>query len=345
MRRGGPVPPTTFITVYYVCYCMKAIVLAGGHATRLWPITRNRAKPLLPLDGRPIIDYIVADLEDNDDVEEILISTNRKYAPDFEEYIEEHGHTKSRVVVEDQRSEEDKPGTIGAILKILDEEGPDDYLIVGGDNYYSFRASAFLDAVDGRPMVACYDIGDPEDASAFGVVATDGDGRITDFVEKPDEPPSSLVSMACYYFPEDRIGLFQQYEQHFAATDVPREQYLDEPGRLIEWAHQQTPMDAFTFTGSWFDVGTRQGYLAAERSLTDGDNVIDGDVADTELGDNVVVMEGAEVRDCRLDDCIVFPGSRLDGVTLSGSIVDRHARLEDVAFTDSLVGEHSQLHR
>lgn len=324
---------------------MKAIVLAGGHATRLWPITRHRAKPLLPLNGRPIIDYIIQDLDADPEVDEILVSTNAKFAPDFEEYLEGRGYEDARVIVEQQRSEEEKPGTIGAILNILEDEGRDDYLIVGGDNYYSFQASAFLDAAGDRPMVACYDIGSPEDASAFGVVATDGDDRITDFVEKPDEPPSSLVSMACYYFPAEHIDLFERYDAHFAATEVPADRYLDEPGRLIEWAHEQTPMDAFTFTGHWFDVGTREGYLSAQRALSDGDNVIEGDIEDTELGENVVVLEGASVEGSRLDDCIVFPDAEVRDAELTGSVVDRGAELVSVAFRDSLVGEHSRLHR
>jgi glucose-1-phosphate thymidylyltransferase len=330
---------------YEVLLSMRAIVLAGGHATRLWPITRNRAKPLLPLDGRPIIDYIVAELEDDPAVEEIYISTNRKFAPDFEAYIDERGYSKSEVVVEDQESEEEKPGTIGAILKLLAKKGDDDYLIIGGDNYYSFSITSFLDVADGRPTIACFDVGTRERATSFGVVEADDDGMIVDFEEKPDDPDSTLASTACYFFPEHHIDLFRRYEEYFREeTDVPADRYLDEPGRLVEWAHRQTDMFAFPFQGNWFDVGTREGYLEAQRKVADG-AVVEGDVRSSDLGDHVYVMEGATVVDSELSDCIVFPEARIEGSSVDASIVDQQASLSNVDLTGSLVGEHSQLRR
>ncbi|MFB6245388.1 MAG: NDP-sugar synthase, partial [Candidatus Nanohaloarchaea archaeon] len=122
---------------------MKAVVLAGGHATRLWPVTKNRAKPLLPLGERPIIDYILDEIDE--EVEETIISTNEKFSEDFEDYIIEFGRD-ARVVVENQDSEEEKPGTIGAILKLIESEDlEDDLLIVGGDNYFGFDFRELLE--------------------------------------------------------------------------------------------------------------------------------------------------------------------------------------------------------
>ncbi|MFB6077147.1 MAG: NDP-sugar synthase, partial [Candidatus Nanohaloarchaea archaeon] len=71
---------------------MKAIVLAGGHATRLWPLTRNRAKPLLPLAGKPIVAHVLDQLAEKDTVDEVLLSTNAKYADDFRDFAGEHGY-------------------------------------------------------------------------------------------------------------------------------------------------------------------------------------------------------------------------------------------------------------
>jgi len=112
-------------------------------------------------------------------------------------------------------------------------------------------------------------------ASSFGIVDTEGD-EITDFKEKPEEPPSTLASTAFYFFPEDQISLFNEYEKHFKQTDVPAEKYLDEPGRLIEWAHEKTDMYAYSFDGDWFDIGTRKGYLDATKAVV-GENKISGD--------------------------------------------------------------------
>jgi glucose-1-phosphate thymidylyltransferase len=324
---------------------MKAIVLAGGHATRLWPITRNRAKPLIPLNGRPLIDYIVQELEDLDKVDSIYISTNKKFAPDFQAYLNEHDYDKAEIVVENQASEENKPGTIGAVIKLLQQKNADeDYLIIGGDNYYSFQLSDFIDFAAGRPAIACFDVKSDEQATSFGIVEADHDGKIIDFVEKPENPPSTLASTACYFFPQDTIHLFHDYNRHFAQTDIPKDQYLDEPGRLIEWAHKQQDMYAYSFTGNWFDVGTREGYLLAQRKLHPG-NRLDGEVTDCELGENVWVMEGAHVEGTELHECIIFPDVEIREASLKGTIIDQHASLSNVSLKDSLVGEHSQLHQ
>lgn len=320
---------------------MKAIVLAGGHATRLWPITRNRAKPLLPLGKKPIVDHLVAELETVAD--ETIISTNRKFASDFEDYIEEYNRD-ARVVVEDQGSEEEKPGTIGAILKILERENfEDDLLIVGGDNYFPFGFEEFMEFCrkhDG-PVNAVYDIGDEQRASQFGIVDTDGE-RIEGFEEKPDQPPSTLASTACYYFPKQHVSLFNEYEDHFSDTDVPEEMYLDEPGRLIEWAHRKVPMFAFTFDQNWFDVGTPEGYLESQSAVIDG-NLIRGETKNCSIGDNVVVMNGAELENVDIDNSIVFDNATVKNAELKNSIVDRDTRVEDVDLNDALIGAHTQL--
>ena len=290
---------------------MKAIVLAGGHATRLWPITRNRAKPLLPLGEKPIIEFIVEEIEN--EVDEVLISTNKKYADDFRSYLDEYGHENARVVVESQGSEEEKPGTIGAIINLLDEEDiEDDLLVVGGDNYQSFDGAEFLDFCRSKdsPCNAVFDVKEKEVASQLGVV--------------------------------DDLELFQRYENHFRDTDVPAERYLDEPGRLIEWAHRETDMYAFSFKGEWFDIGTPEGYLRANAVVTDG-NRIDGEVRDSEIRKNCVIHQDAEVKNSVIEDTVVFPEASVEDSELRNTIVDRSAEVSDTDLNDGLVGEHSQI--
>lgn len=319
---------------------MKAVILAGGHATRLWPITKNRAKPLLPLGERPIIDHIIEDLEDLD---EIIISTNAKFEEDFKDYADEYNHDNVNVVVEDQDSEADKPGTIGAILKLMNSEDlEDNLLIVGGDNVYSFNIGDFIDFAKNRgPSNVVYDVKDTEMASSFGIVDTEGD-EITGFEEKPEEPPSTLASTACYYFPKEHVDLFNKYEKHFQNTDIPKEQYLDEPGRLIEWAHQRVDMYAFSFDGHWFDVGTRQGYLDALSEVME-DNIINGDTTGCKIRENVFVMEGSEIENTILRNTVVFQDTVIKDSELRGSIVDSNCEIEDTDLNEALIGEHTSL--
>ncbi|WP_414836948.1 sugar phosphate nucleotidyltransferase [Candidatus Nanohalococcus occultus] len=319
---------------------MKAIVLAGGHATRLWPITKHRAKPLLPLGEKPIIDFMLEELDD--EVEETIISTNAKFAGDFEDYIEEYDRN-ARVVVEQQDSEEEKPGTIGAIIKLIEKEGlDDDLLVVGGDNYFGFSFSDLLDFCREKdaPVNVVYDINDFEHAKQFGIVDTEED-RIVGFEEKPEEPPSTLASTACYYFPKRNVSLFNQYEDHFKQTDVPAEQYLDEPGRLIEWAHEREDMYAFSFSGEWHDVGTRKGYLEATNAVIDG-KVINGETESSEIGENVVVMEGARLENVEIENSIVFPEAEVKNSEIRGSLIDKKTEIEDSELQGAVIGAHTK---
>lgn len=322
---------------------MKAVILAGGHATRLWPITKNRAKPLLPLGEQPIIDYIVEEL---DELEEIIISTNEKFAKDFREYAEEFERDNVSVVVESQDSEEEKPGTIGAIIKLLDDEDiEDDLLIVGGDNYFGLDFSEMLDFCEEKegPVNVVYDVQDMEMASSFGIVDTDKrNDKISDFKEKPEEPPSTLASTAFYYFPEDQISLFHEYEEHFKDTDVPAEKYLDEPGRLIEWAHEETDMYAFSFDGDWFDIGTRKGYLDATKAVV-SENNISGDTKNCDIGENVIVMEGAELENVKIENSIIFNEAIIKDSEVRNSLIDRNSDIEGADLNGAIIGEHTTL--
>ena len=321
---------------------MKAIILAGGHATRLWPVTKHRAKPLLPLGEKPIIEYIIEDLEG--EVDEIIISTNDKFAPDFEEYVEASDFNDVTVVSEDQDNEHDKPGTIGAIINLIESENlDDDLVIVGGDNYQSFDGSEFVEFCRDKdaPANVVYDVNSEEMASQFGIVDVD-DEKIVDFEEKPDVPPSTLASIAWYFFPQDDLDLFEKYEQHFAETDIPEDQYLDEPGRLIEWAHKEREMYAYSFDGEWFDVGTPQGYLKATASLTDG-KIVEGTVENSEIDENSVVMEGAKVEDSKIENSIIFPNAKVKDSEIRNSILDKHAKIVDVNLNDALIGEHTDI--
>ncbi|MFB6077148.1 MAG: sugar phosphate nucleotidyltransferase, partial [Candidatus Nanohaloarchaea archaeon] len=222
------------------------------------------------------------------------------------------------VVVEDHESEEGKIGSLGAIIQVIDEYGADDYLVVGGDNYTELDLARFVDAAQahGAPTIACYEVDDRADASAFGVVDVDDDGRITGFVEKPEEPPSNLVSTLFYYFPEEAMDMLDAYVDAHEDSDAD---YLDEPGRLIEWAYTRQDWYAHGFSGSWYDIGTPANYLKAQAALAD--RRVDGKVTDSDLGENVWIMDGAEVSNSDLEDCIVFPDADISDARLQGTIV------------------------
>jgi glucose-1-phosphate thymidylyltransferase len=317
---------------------MEAVVLAGGYATRLWPITRHRAKPLLPLAGEPIVDRILRPLEDEPRVETVYVSTNERFADDFQKHLDEQGYEKARLVVEPTREEDEKLGTVGALAELVDSENVDDnLLVVAGDNLFSFGVSEFVDFFEerGTPCLAAYDVGSREDAKEYGVIDVDGD-RVVGFEEKPDDPPSSLVSIACYSFPAGSLGALDDY---LAGDGNP-----DAPGYFIEWLHERENVGAFAFDGAWFDVGTPESYIDANAHVMDGSLVEEGaTVEDTEVGEDVYVMEDATVQDSSLERTVVFDGATVRDCTLRGSVVDSDARVESLDLSGALVGAHTRI--
>ncbi len=319
---------------------MKAVVLAGGYATRLWPITRHRPKMFLPIGESTVIDRIFEAIEADDRIDEAFVSTNERFADEFNEYLFDRDYDKPTLSVEETTVEDEKLGVVGALAQLVEREGIDeDTLVIAGDNLISFDVSDFLDFFErkGGPTIAAYDVGSREKAASYGLVELDGD-RVVDFQEKPDDPKSTLVSIACYAFTADTIGLLEEY---LAGENNP-----DEPGWFVQWVQRREDTYAFTFEGAWFDIGTADSYLDAVEWHLDGDMIV-ADSATIEhatIGENVHVMDGATVRDATLDRTVVFPEAEISDSELRNSLVDERAHLANVDADGSLVGAYSEIH-
>jgi len=318
---------------------MKAIVLAGGYATRLWPITRHRPKMFLPIGDSTVIDRIFDELEADDRITEVYVSTNERFADDFEAYLADRDLSKPRLSVEETTGEDEKLGVVGALAQLVDREGIDeDTLVIAGDNLISFDVADFLDVFQERsaPTLAAYDVGSRERAKSYGLVALDGD-RVVDFQEKPADPKSTLVSIACYAFTADNLALLSEY---LADDNNP-----DEPGWFVQWLQNREDTYAFTFEGAWYDIGTPESYLEAVAWHLGGDPVVadDATLEDVELGENVHVMSGAEVVDATLERAVIFPNATIRHADVGSSVVDENATVEGLDLAGSLVGVHSEV--
>ncbi|MFB6097356.1 MAG: sugar phosphate nucleotidyltransferase [Haloferacaceae archaeon] len=318
---------------------MKAVVLAGGYATRLWPITRHRPKMFLPVGDETVIDTIFSDLEADDRIDEVFVSTNERFATEFEEYLADSEFEKPTVSVEETTAESEKFGVVGALAQLIDREGvADDLVVVAGDNLISFDVGEFVDFFEakGTAAIAAYDVGSRERAKSYGLVQLEGD-RVVDFQEKPDDPQSTLVSIATYAFPAAVLPLFEQY---LDSGENP-----DEPGWFIQWLQQRRDVHAFTFDGAWFDIGTPESYLDAVAWYLGGENRIadDATIENTVLGENVHVMAGATVVDSTLDQTVVFPEASIHESDIRRSIIDRETDIHNLDLADALIGAHSQI--
>lgn len=318
---------------------MKAVVLAGGYATRLWPITRYRPKMFLPLGETPVVDRIYAELETIDRVDEVFVSTNERFADDFADHLAESGYDKPQLSIEETTAEDEKLGVVGALEQLIEREGiDDDLLVIAGDNVLGFELAAFLDAFDRRdaPTIAVHNVESSERATAYGVVDLDGD-RVVDFEEKPDDPSGTLVSIGCYAFPRETLSRLSTYLEE--GNDP------DEPGWFVSWLQSREPTYAYTFDGAWFDIGTLESYLDAVAWQLDGESRIGESVSleNATIGANVHVMEGATLVDVELERTVVFSDVTLESVDASRSVVDEGATLAHITLNDAMVGAYTHI--
>jgi glucose-1-phosphate thymidylyltransferase len=293
----------------------------------------------LPIGDGTVIDTIFEELEADDRVDEVFVSTNEYFADEFRTFLDESDYEKPTLSVEETVEEDEKFGVVGAMAQLIDrEEVDDDLLIVAGDNLISFGLSNFIDYFEEKqsPALVAYDVGSREKAKSYGLVELDGD-EVVNFQEKPEDPASTLVSIACYVYPQETLPLFDEY--------LSNDNNPDEPGWFVQWLQAREDVYAFTFDTAWYDIGTPESYLEAVEGYLEGDNYINDDavIEDSDLGENVHVMAGAHVENATLDRCVVFPNATIRGSDLSDSIVDEEASVEHLDLTESLVGAYSRL--
>ncbi len=308
---------------------MHCFILAGGFATRLWPITERRAKPLLPIAGKPLLSYVIESLPK--DVE-ITVSTNAVFAEDMKAWAKTIRNHSIAIVIEDAGHEGEKLGALGAVSKWLTEEKiDDDILLLAGDNYVGCPMSKFLEKRGSNPLIAAHDLGDTELAKQFGTVVVGNSGQVTSFEEKPLHPKSTFVSTGWWWLPKSSLPVLKDYAR----------KHPDNVGGVFEeFLRQGMTVDAFIFKDSWHDIGSFESYLHLHREIVDGKTLCDGSSTispdSTMLGSNSIGPK-VEIKKSTLTDCIVFGNATITDCVLERCILDEGCRLEGVDLTDKML--------
>lgn len=244
---------------------MKALLLAAGYATRLYPLTLDKPKPLLPVAGRPVLEFILDIITPLPYIDEIFIVTNEKFHKNFEEWKKGYSNSKKVVVINDKtETNEDRLGATGDISFVIKEKRiKDDLLVIAGDNIFNADLSDFINfSISKRPSVSIglYDVKDFVLAKKYGIVSLDSDKKIIEFKEKPIKPSSTLAAECLYFFPKEKLGIMEKYLGSDRAKDAP--------GYFLEWLHKREPVFGYVFEGDkWFDIGDQKSYEEADRTL------------------------------------------------------------------------------
>jgi glucose-1-phosphate adenylyltransferase len=343
-----------------------ALILAGGAGTRLGVLSDQRAKPAVPFAGRfRIIDFTLSNCV-NSGIFDVGILT--QYLPrSLNEHIgigrpwdldRSRGGVRLLQPYQGRGHKDWYGGTADAVLQNLDylrDRRADTVVILSGDHIYKMDYRPMLRLHEARRAdltVAVMNVR-PEETDRFGIVLTDGDGRVTQFLEKPKEAPSTLANMGVYVF---NVNALAERMQALA----PKHPDLDFGKHVIPSMVESHAIYTFPFEGYWVDVGTVDAYWETSMELTSGQSKLNlydpawvihtrsqerppaklgpqgsardslicngctvrGQVSRSVLSPGVYVSPGAVVRDSIImNDSWVGPGAVVDCCILDKDVV------------------------
>ena len=244
---------------------MKALILAAGYATRLYPLTLDRPKALLTVGGKPMLDRLMEQLDQVEGLDEVYVVTNSKFAEAFREWAAGRSGLRLRILDDGTVDDDSKLGAIGDLaLTIREAEIDDDLIVLAGDNLFSESIAPFpVFALDkGGPAIGVYDVGDLDTIRRYSVIELDDDDRLTRLEEKPEQPRSTLAGIALYFYPRSALRYVREYLED---GNNP-----DQPGRLVQWLYPRTAVYGWRVPGRWFDVGSKETLAEADRAFTGG---------------------------------------------------------------------------
>lgn len=246
---------------------MRALILSAGYATRLYPLTLNKPKPLLKIGDLAIIDYIVEKFERLNMIQEIIVVTNKRFYSQFKEWArDKKSNIKDKtvkIISDGTTSEENKLGAIGDIDFVIRKQGlKEDLLVIAGDNLFEQGLSDFLRfAAIKSPAstIGLHRIKDMALAKHYGCVEIDRHSKLRRFEEKSSKPLSGLTAMCLYYLSRKHLKLMDEYAS--AGNN------LDAPGYFIKYLAEKDEVYGFEFKGNWYDIGSIASHKEAVKNF------------------------------------------------------------------------------
>lgn len=253
---------------------MKAIVLAAGYATRLYPLTKDTPKALLPLGERTVLDYLMDEIATLPTLDEAHIVTNHKFAAQFEDWAQaaRESYPGMRLFVwnDGTTTNENRLGAVGDIQFAIELAGiDDDLLVAASDNVFTFPLIRFFDDFrrTGRDTLLMAHLHDIETLRSFAVAKLGEDNRVIGLIEKPEEPPTDIGVYALYLYRRDTLPLIKRYLDEGNSPD--------QPGRLPVWMHTFRDLRGYLFDGECIDIGTIETYYETAKRFKKGGDLFD----------------------------------------------------------------------
>lgn len=261
---------------------MQAIILAAGYATRLRPLTETMAKPLLPVGGRPMIDYLYAKLAEVAGLTAVHVVTNHRFTTAFTEWAAAHpGQPPIQVHDDGTHSNAQRLGAIGDIQLVVARAGlqHEDLLVVAGDNLFDFSLADFVRFWQQKGEASCiavYTCPDLELVKQYSAVMLTPDDRVYGFVEKPEHPTTRTVGIATYLYHRSHVPLIDAYLREGHSPD--------QPGNFIAWLYRQVPVYGYRIAGEWRDIGDLEQLRQADNAVRRRQGLAEREVYRVDVG-------------------------------------------------------------
>ncbi len=238
---------------------MKCLILAAGYATRLYPLTENFPKPLLEVAGKPILDWLVDDIDGAGLVDEYVVISNHKYAHCFDGWAKDKPQ-KITVVDNGTSTNETRLGAVCDMQYAIDTLGlDDDLLVIAGDNVLDFSLQRFVRYAchKGASCVMRFFEEDEEKLLKCGVLTVADDDRVLRMTEKSKTPETHWVCPPFYFYRREDARLVGKAVENGCGTDAP--------GSFIAWLCTQVPVFAMEMPGRRYDIGNLASYEQVKR--------------------------------------------------------------------------------
>lgn len=233
---------------------MKCLILAAGYATRLYPLTEHFPKPLLEVQGKTILDWLLEDIDKSGVVDQYVVISNHKFARQFQAWADRH-RLPITVLDDGTETNETRLGAVRDVQFAIDALAlHDDLLVIAGDNLLDFSLTDFI-AYQRRKQTSCvmrYYEPSMEKLRKTGVAVVDKDDRILSMEEKPAEPKSHWCTPPFYIYKAADVGLVK--------VGIDSGCGVDAPGSFIAWLSSVTPVHAYEMPGKRYDIGNLQSY-------------------------------------------------------------------------------------
>lgn len=250
---------------------MKAIILAAGYATRLYPLTKDFPKPLLEVGGQTILDHLIDQLKTIPELDHAYLVTNSRFHGHFTEWAqnraakaqeaaEAHVGLRTDILDDGTTSNEDRLGGVGDLQYVIKARDIlDDILVLAADNILQFSLRPFVNAFKNNPnpYITVRPNPDLEDQKRRGNARLDAENRVIEFVEKPDPAISEWAVPPIYIYPQNVLPRIAEYLDKGGNPDAP--------GHLIEWLHKQETVYAHKIDGQIIDIGNHESLAEARR--------------------------------------------------------------------------------